>query len=234
LKRGQVLVCYAHGGTVAGEFARTLADNLIRNSGRIAGQSVQIGGPMIADHRNALVEKFLVQDAEWMWMVDTDMVLPSGTLKGLLTSAHWKDRPVVGALCFGSNRYANKFFPTIYAWTEEGLARGDNIDFRNQGLIEVDGTGAACILIHRSVLEKVAEEFPPPKGPFEFGWFDGPSGQQERIGEDLMFSVRVRNAGFPIYVDCDVQVGHWKPIILDVNYWERWNVMQSLRRTDGD
>ena len=63
----------------------------------------------------------------------------------------------------------------------------------------------------------MTEEFPPPKGPFAFTW-----AEEERVGEDLTFCVRVKNAGFPIFVDCRIQVGHVKPVILDLDYYEHW------------
>jgi len=222
VKRGQVLVCYAHGGTVSGEFTRTLLDVFMHTTGQVYGQCVEVGGPMISDHRNNLVAKFLEQDAEWMWMVDTDMVFQPDTLRRLLAQAHYKERPIVGALCFGANRTSTNIFPTLYWWkTPEGALSGSMLDLRNSGLVDVDGTGAACLLIHRSVLETLTAEFPPPKGPFEFAWYDTSLGP-ERIGEDMLFCVRAVNAGFPIFVDCDIRVGHVKPVILDLDYWERW------------
>jgi hypothetical protein len=227
MKRGTVLICQADGGQVDGYFAHTLAGAEQRAGGAVIGRMREVGGPMIADHRNRLVERFLTTDAEWMWMVDTDMVFQPSTLVDLLAKAHWKDRPVVGALCFGANRLGTTIYPTLYWWTEDGPARGDNLDLRSVGTVEVDGTGAACLLIHRTVLEKLVTDHPPPKGPFEFTWRDTDNGPA-RVGEDITFCLRVKLAGFPIFVDCDNIVGHMKPVILDLDYFEREQLWHRL------
>ena len=220
---------------MAGEFARSLMDVLAVTKTLVYGQTTEMGGPMIADHRNNIVRRFLGTEAEWLWMVDSDMVFESDVLDRLMASAHWKNRPIVGALCFGANRRSTKIFPTMYWWKEDGeLLRADrtNIDFRSAGMVEVDATGSACTLIHRSVLEKICEKHPYPKGPYAFAW-DG----DERVGEDVNFCIRARVEGFPIWVDCDIRVGHVKPVILDLDYYElfvAWQEQERLAAEGGD
>jgi hypothetical protein len=227
VKRGTILIAQADGGHVDGYFAHTLAGAEQRAAGRVIGRIREVGGPMIADHRNHLVARFLTTDTEWMWMVDTDMVFQPDTLTRLLDVAHWKDKPIVGALTFGANRLGTVIYPTLYWWQEDGIARGDHLPLRDLDVIEVDATGAACLLIHRSVLEKLVSEYPPPKGPFEFTWRDTDQGPG-RIGEDITFCLRAKLAGFPIHVDCTNVVGHMKPVMLDLDYYEKEMVWRQL------
>ncbi len=70
------------------------------------------------------------------------------------------------------------------------LEPGSEVD----DLLEVDGCGQHFCLIRRDVLEKIR----PP-------WFRCTS---RGAGEDFYFSRKVREAGFPIYIDLTVHTGH--------------------------
>lgn len=71
------------------------------------------------------------------------------------------------------------------------------------GLIEVDETGTAGMLIHRRVFE--ALDFPY----FRDGWIDG-----ELMSDDTFFCRKARAAGFKIHVDTSVPMSHMA--VLDV------------------
>jgi hypothetical protein len=81
----------------------------------------------------------------------------------------------------------------------------------------VDGTGAACLFIHRSVFERMAEEFEKP-----WQWFQETTLNGNTVGEDMTFCLRARALGFPILVDTSIQFGHVKPRIIDENEYFRW------------
>lgn len=66
------------------------------------------------------------------------------------------------------------------------------------GLVKVDATGTGCMLINLDVLKKI----PSP-------WFEFSVGEDGKpIGEDIGFCYKAAKAGFDIYVDCDVNIGH--------------------------
>jgi hypothetical protein len=107
-------------------------------------------------------------------------------------------------------------FPTLYRIAGNGeVSRYEEAP--ESGLLEVDATGAACLLVHRTVFEKIATEYAPP-----LTWFAESVAFGQVWSEDITFCVRARAAGFQTVVDCDVKLGHIKPVSIDSAYAERW------------
>lgn len=77
----------------------------------------------------------------------------------------------------------------------------ETIDVAGQGLVEVDAVGASCLLIKTEVFRKVPR-------PFEFIPIRLLGLDKDRIGEDVGFCRRVKEAGFKIYVDSDIEIFH--------------------------
>jgi hypothetical protein len=71
---------------------------------------------------------------------------------------------------------------------------------------EVGATGAACVLIHRKVLETVG---PDPFDPIKVSGAGG-NGTDRSFSEDLSFCIRVSAAEFAIGVDTSIKTTHHK------------------------
>jgi len=171
-------------------------------------------GPMIASGRNNLVRHFMSTGADWLFMLDDDMSFGPDALDLLLRGAHPEDRPIVGGLCFGGGR--DGWFPTLF---QMDLETGNLIRLEDwgDGLLPVDATGGACLLIHRSVFLKLAEKFEPP-----WEWFQVLKLGDKPTGEDITFCLRARAEGFPIYVNTLVEFGHMKMVEINRAYWDAW------------
>jgi len=173
----------------------------------------------IASTRNDLTRIFLDETGcEWMWMVDADMGFKPDTLDRLL--AH--EVPVSGALCFswrpeepdGMGGYRCRPIPTLFGWDGRGFQVAES--YPHDTVVKVAGTGAACLLIHRSVAEKLREKhgddwWTPVRYP------DG-----DFISEDLSFCYRAGEAGFPIFVDTSIKTTHAKTIWVSEEHWVTW------------
>ena len=228
-----VIVAYAHPGEVNGFFH----DSLLRlldydraNAGQVAGRVSLRSGPRIATARNTIVRKFLESGAEWLWMLDTDMTFSHDTLERLMAAADPAERPVVGALCFGGSR-GGVVFPTLYRLRPPGPNQGPIEVIREyppDALVKVDATGAACVLMHRSVFERIAD-FARPDGTVAFPepmvWFAETVYAGIDFGEDWTFCMRAQQVGVPIHVHTGIKIGHVKPAVVDeaayIEYRER-------------
>lgn len=201
----------------------------------------KVGSGRIVEGRNDIVRDFLASDSEWLWFVDADMGFAPDTLAGLLASADPNERPIVGALCFGLKKGAPadwdlqadfyRMFPTVYVWQERDDEVGFQVvaDYPRDRLVQVSATGAACVLAHRSVLEKIRDRYGEC-------WFDlvrhpkGNCGRGTEFGEDLSFFVRVAGVDVPVFVNTAIKTSHDKGgIFLTETTWDDQQRLNVLR-----
>lgn len=222
---GKVVVAYCHPGQVTGEFHESLVNLLVYDMAhekRIVGGGGRLGfrsSANISSARNAMCEKMLAEsDAEWLWMVDTDMVFDPDTLDRLLAEADADKAPIVGGLCFGQEEQL--LFPTMYDLTGESEDTLQFIRYQQwpeNTMFQVFATGAACLLIHRRVLEVVRDyEHPDGRVGFSpvFPWFQEREFNGGPMGEDVTFCFRAGMAGLPVHVHTGVTLGHVKSMQL--------------------
>jgi GT2 family glycosyltransferase len=217
MKRGKVAVGYVHSTDVSIYFHTSLLNTFVADMNgarRIMDGGARIpkySSANISNARNAIVRTFLTStDAEWLWMVDTDMAWEPDALDILLAHASRERAPIVGGLCFGVED--GQLFPTLYAWEKrgEGLGIARYSEFPDDAMFQVGATGAAFLLIHRSVLEAVES-----KGFNKtFPWFQETEMNGLACGEDITFCARAGMCGFPVYVHTGVEVGHHKSYTL--------------------
>lgn len=141
-----------------------------------------------AYNRNCLVERFLDNTAlEWILLLDADMAPPANTVSRLLS--HEVD--LVGA------SYISRHPPYLgeYADLPDGEATTGET-----GLRRVEWVGAGCLMVRRSVFERIP-----------FPWFEHPV---PGIDEDAIFCAKARTLGIPVYLDCGLHAGHVAPIPL--------------------
>jgi len=171
--------------------------------------------PRVPAARNYLVQEFLSSSMDWLWFVDTDMEFPPDALDRLLAAADPVSRPVVGGLCFSLKD--REVSSTLMRKNTDGVTYSIAIGWPLNEVMEVDATGAACLLIHRSLLEQMREAFPGPNHWFADEVHDGCD-----IGHDVIFCERVKALGHPVCVHTGVNVGHLKVEHHDFESYVRW------------
>ncbi len=180
---------------------------------------------VIARARNRMVKTFLDLDGiDWFLMIDTDMVFQPDLVDRLVEAAHPEKRPIVGGLCFSYmvDRQDRKFWPTLFALIPGTERLRRLTKYPQNALIPVAATGAACLLIHRSVLVAMREKFPPPRPWFDetkFYDFDEEGKpiweSGDEISEDITFCLRAASLGFPVHVHTGIKLGHVKDFEVD-------------------
>jgi len=165
----------------------------------------QVDSTIVDVARNVLVENFLKSDCTHLLFLDSDMVFPPDTIDLLLRH----EKPVVSGLYF----LRKKLYPSF-----RFLKNGDyhsSYEFPQNSLMKVDATGLGCILVKREVLEKISEQ---NKGEplFYTKYIEG--SRTKVSGEDTVFCELVKKAGFEIYVDTGLLLGHYGGIIPDSKF----------------
>jgi hypothetical protein len=211
-------------GTVNGAFAYRLIQLAQARSARL-GPFVRVkGSGLLSKQRNRVVKQFLNgTKSDWLLLIDSDEQLSLEAFDKLLETAHDKERPVVAGLVFAGFGIEGapypKPVPAIFQDAPEGFLPLYKYD--KDSVFEIDAAGTGCLLIHRSVLEKMRETADKNQGP-DWCWFwDGPV-DGNWIGEDLLFCRRIRALGFPIYVNTGAILPHQKSYWLDERHHQLW------------
>lgn len=227
--KGSLIPAVIDGGTWAGCFGLSWADMLLYDQA-VGGRIVRPGGQWIrkvagtmgvAEGRNDIVRQFMHSDAEWLFMVDSDMGFAPDTPSRLIEHAELYDFKVLGGLCFAQavdkdlkpapfNAQYFRIQPTIYRYVqlEKTGERGFKAvtKYRRDVVQKVGATGAACLLMHRDALEAVGTDpFSPITDPTAGGY-----GTSRTFSEDLSFCIRVQGAGLSVGVDTSVKTTHYK------------------------
>jgi hypothetical protein len=137
--------------------------------------------------RNALCQMVIDEGYSHLWFMDDDHAFPPSMLKRLL--AH--DVALVTPICltrvhpFAPVQYVEKIGEAQYL----PIALSDS---PTEGLVEIQAGGCAGMLIHRDVIAAIE----PP-------WFE----YTDR-SEDIIFCEKAKAAGFKLYADLEVTLGH--------------------------
>ena len=220
---GSVLLGYVHGNEVAHSWHLSLLDLVKWDSGhegrvmRGGFLAMRHGTGGIVQARNDVALQFLTgTDAEWLFWIDTDMGFAPSTVDQLVASADPIERPVMGGLCFvskeveldGLGGFRVTPTPTLYRWSqirEDVSVFEPWKDYPRNEVVQVDATGSACILLHRSVMQAVFDEY----ATF-YSRIPNP-GIGQLLSEDLSLCVRMAALEIPIHADTSVKTTHFKP-----------------------
>lgn len=232
------VVAYIHKDEWSHSFGKSLTLLTTHNvNGHIAdiidGRSNAGGLP---EARNLAATHFLDQTPhEWLFFVDTDMGFKPTALAALHAVADPEHRPIVGGLCFGQRgmthdgragyRWTPR--PTIFDLADDpdGMMFDIRQHYPVNALVQCDATGAAFVLIHRSVLEKVREVHGD-------NWFTRIESKDGRVSEDLSFFKRwadMTGRG-GCHVHTGVRVTHQKNVWIDER--DFWDTLEVLPATD--
>jgi hypothetical protein len=224
---GPVQIAYCHGSRVSHSWYKSMMDMIAydKSLGMNAIQSmpyaVSCSGPnSLVEGRNLAVQFFLDKsDAEWFFFVDTDMGFEPDALETLMLAANAESAPIIGGLCFamkhmgsdGKGGFRVMPVPTLFMLAKndkQGLGFANRFIYPPDTMVRVAGTGAAFLLIHRSVLEKMRAEY----GDAWFNFVQYGDGVQ--VSEDLSFCWRAAALEIPVHVHTGVKITHHKELWL--------------------
>ncbi len=185
--------------------------------------------------RNQIVGKL---EKDWLFFMDADQTFPPETLERLIawdlpivSGLYFKPygKPVPHAYRYmweeakkypvedeQADHYYMSLVNEVAAYLGkyyDTLAKGDLptalLPAKREDLIECDGVGGGCLLIHRRVFEAIE----PPYFKCNPNTF---------IGEDFYFCRKARQAGFKIYLDPSILCGHKQRDLTGYRHFMNW------------
>ena len=160
-------------------------------------------------NRNILMKNALRDKADYMMCIDSDIVwVPSdiekliATGKDVVSGVYPNRKPV----CYNPTTYV----PCLYRKLPEG--NYESYHEAPKELSIVDAAGMGFMLLRKNVVEKMIESIPELGYPFDYIPAKEMNGKADKnsglVGEDMCFCYRLKKAGFDVWCEPSVQVGH--------------------------
>ncbi len=195
--------------------------------------------------RNNIVEKL---EKDWLFFMDDDQTFPPETLERLISwdvpivsGLYFKPygKPVPHAYRYmweeakkypGHDEQSDHFYLSMVnevaaylAKFYEKIVKADLptalLPAKREDLIECDGVGGGCLLIHRRVFDAIEKPY-FKCNPNTF------------IGEDFYFCRKAREAGFKIYLDPGILCGHKQRDLTGYRHFMNWFSMANRKDID--
>jgi GT2 family glycosyltransferase len=184
--------------------------------------------PNLARTKNG--EMFLASDAEWALLIDSDMTWEPVSIIQLLKTAKEKKAKVVSGITFMEQK--ERIVPHAYSNIPDGQ---DGMVLAPYAVVpsisepfKVDAAGGACLLVHREVYERVKAM---TEQVTRYYWQEvtySPKNHDMK-GEDIVFSERVKAAGYDIWYEPRAPFPHIaKPELVTVQKYVNWLDSQGI------
>ena len=162
--------------------------------------------------RNELVWNAANENATHLMMIDSDMVFPPDGIDRLLKH----DVDIVGGLYYG------RMHPKAMAFYKNPDGTVTNFDPKQPpGLYEVDFVATGFMLINMRVFTKLEPPFFTfTYNPEFFGLRN--QGMLTPTGEDSYFCLTAKEAGYKVFVDNTIQLGHVGQRMYTRRDWEAY------------
>jgi len=161
--------------------------------------------------RESMVKTALDAGFEWIFFLDSDVILPKDTFQKLFSH----NLPLISGLY--KAKKPNGFFWA--AWMQGKAPDGKDafvpVATWSGRLFEVDVVGTGCMLIHRSVFTGIRAKTDLPffvwakeRNPGLLDKLGIPIPLMREVSEDFWFCMLARHCGFKVVIDGEVKCGH--------------------------
>ena len=140
--------------------------------------------------RNAIRSYFLAKDFDYLFFIDSDVMVPADALQKLVKH----DKDIVSGVVYTiwTLEGQTKIRPILFEYNDETTRKIMKTKSKTPGLHEIAACGAGCMLVKRKVHAKISFAMPEDK----------------KTSEDYWFCYLAEKQGFKIYADTSVQCKH--------------------------
>lgn len=216
-------------GYVSGHFAHSIASTTAdMDYFGCMGRIHRFATSLPALGRNILVQGFLEGKSEWLWMVDSDMVVDKGHPMKLWETAQEHEAKIVSGLSF-IFKDSRQPIPSYFMAGDGKFYPEGQLHLLNvvpDEPMKVAATGLASTLIHRDVFEAME----PPRHE-DYRWFDQIplEGNEKLSGEDTQFFIRAGALGFDTWLDPNAETWHIKSVgVGKADFFRHWELAAKL------
>lgn len=218
MEQETVSIAWCDNGMVDGKFMQGVTDVML-HSGVKFETTLRSQGNQIARQRDKVINYWYNNNkSDWLFWVDSDVVISPDTFNLLWESKDAKDRPIVSGVYFTTDQPEEPLMtplPTLFNFvsTEEtvGVVRIHPMP-KNQ-LIKIGAAGMGFVLMHRSVVDRIREV--APTAPL----FSDIGHGNSFLGEDIYFFALCDKAEIPVHAHTAATAPHMKRFSFDEHYY---------------
>ncbi len=159
-----------------------------------------VTGNFVPAQRELIARRAIAQSADYVLMVDDDIVVPSDALVRLCAIL---DSELDAAIAGGLYYTRDGIRPMVaQGWSSEDTTKAWIPAF-SHGPVTVDAIGFGCVLVRVSALRMLAPPF--------FGaqiYIESAAARVRLCNEDFLLCERLRSAGYRVVLDAGVRCGH--------------------------
>lgn len=167
-------------------------------------------GSLIYTSRNEIAKKALIDEADLVFWLDSDMTFNPDTLLRMLTLLDKGNDFVTGVYY----RRTPPFTPTIFKTMEidEKKQRAEWTEFEEipSEPFEVASCGFGCVLMKSKMFVDVYEKFENLFAPIG------------NVGEDIAFCWRAKQCGYKLIADPSIKLGHVAHTIITEDFYKTY------------
>ncbi len=216
MKKNTIMPATVYYGGVPMTFLQSLISSYKALTNLLPLQAETSGMINLARTRNG--KAFLMSQAEWILLLDTDMWWEPGAIIQLMRTAKERKAKIIAGLAFMEQK--ERIIPNAYAFIPSGEGQKELAPYAvlpsMTEAFTVDATGGSCLLVHRDVYRDVMEL---TAGTTAYFWQEDiyMPVKNEMQGEDITFCKRATVAGYDIWYEPRAHFSHLsKETLLDV------------------
>jgi hypothetical protein len=220
-----ISIGWCDNGTTEGGFTEGLMAIALSGSstGFSVESSIRVSGNQIARQRQALLDYWYDDiKTDWLFCVDSDIVLTLDIWQKICTIADKDTHPMVSGIYFISKTQHGSLpivLPCIFDDTEDSLIKYHHPLPINQ-ILKVDCAGMGLTIIHRNVVTKLYEKY----GREAFLFAENNVTGEKFVGEDIAFFRKCKKINIPLYAHTGAIAKHIKKMSWDADYYSfLWN-----------
>ena len=220
-----VAIGWCDNGTTDGSFTEGMMEIALagKNTGFPIETFVRVQGNQIAKQRQTLLDFWYDKTkTDWLFWVDSDIVLTQYVWSKLCSAADAKKRPIVSGVYFIAKENDDSLpilLPCIFNDVDESTVMYHHPLPENK-IIKIDSAGMGLVIMHRSVVTKLKKEYGDKSFLFEENNLAG----EDFVGEDIAFFRKCKKINIPVYADTAAVAKHIKRTQWDTQlYALYWN-----------
>ena len=208
-KNEKIVIAWPDAGSAYTGFVAYIMQILLHRRERIEDVVVS-SGHYLSNNKNSCVATFLKSKADWLLLMDCDVLITLESFDTLINSADKEKRPIVSGSYFLPMN-DNLYLSAQYKHPELEDAGYWISDWNTDIIDDLHSVGAGFLLVHRSVYEKIQENN-DNKMPqwFQDEYWGYPYNCW--ISEDIYFCKKARDLEFNIAINTKATSTHLKNV----------------------